>query len=50
MTFTILHNKNCSKSRLVQILEKNKDFTIREYVKDSLSIDEVKHLVKIFGE
>ncbi len=50
MTFTILHNKNCSKSRAcIQILEReNKDFTIREYVKDSLSIDEVKHLVQNF--
>ena len=50
MTFTILHNKNCSKSRAcVQILEsENKDFIIREYVKDPLSIDEVKHLVQNF--
>ena len=50
MTFTILHNKNCSKSRAcVQILEsENKDFTIREYVKDPLSIDEVKNLVQNF--
>ena len=51
MTFTILHNKNCSKSRAcVQILEsKNKDFKIREYLKDPLSLDEVKHLVKNFS-
>ena len=48
MTFTILHNKNCSKSRAcIQILEnKNKDFKIREYLKDCLSVDEVKHLVQ----
>ena len=50
MTFTILHNKNCSKSRAcIQILEReNKDFTIREYLKNPLSIDEVKHLVQNF--
>ena len=50
MTFTILHNKNCSKSRAcIQILEsENKDFKIREYKKDPLSIDEVKHLVQNF--
>ena len=48
MTFTILHNKNCSKSRAcIQILEsENKDFKIREYIKDPLSIAEVKHLVQ----
>ncbi len=50
MTFTILHNKNCSKSRAcIQILEsENKDFKIREYLKDPLSIDEIKHLVQNF--
>ena len=50
MTFTILHNKNCSKSRAcVQILEsENTYFVIREYVKDPLSINEVKHLVQNF--
>ena len=44
MTFTILHNKNCSKSRAcIQILEsENKDFKIREYIKNPLSIDEIK--------
>ena len=50
MTFTILHNKNCSKSRAcVQILEsENKDFKIREYIKDPLSINEIRHLVQNF--
>ena len=50
MTFTILHNKNCSKSRAcIQILEsENKDFKIREYIKNPLSIDEIKHLVQNF--
>ena len=50
MIFTILHNKNCSKSRAcIQILEsENKDFKIREYLKDPLSIDEIKHLVQNF--
>ena len=48
MTFTILHNKNCSKSRAcIQILKnENKDFKIREYIKDPLSIAEVKHLIQ----
>ena len=50
MTYTILHNKNCSKSRAcIQILEsENKDFKIREYIKNPLSIDEIKHLVQYF--
>ena len=36
MTFTILHNKNCSKSRAcIQILEsENVDFKIRDYMKN----------------
>ena len=48
MTFTILHNKNCSKSRAcIQILEnENIDFTIRDYIKNPLSLDEVKHLTQ----
>ena len=48
MTFTILHNKNCSKSRAcIQILEsENIDFTIRDYIKNPLSLDEVKHLIQ----
>ena len=48
MTFTILHNKNCSKSRAcVQILEsENVNFKIRDYMKNPLSFDEVKHLIQ----
>jgi len=48
MTFTILHNKNCSKSRAcIQILEsENVDFKIRDYIKNPLSLDEVKHLIQ----
>ena len=48
MTFTILHNKNCSKSRAcIQILEnENVDFKIRDYIKNPLSFDEVKHLIQ----
>ena len=48
MTFTILHNKNCSKSRAcIQILEsENIDFTIRDYIKNPLSLHEVKHLIQ----
>ena len=48
MTFTILHNKNCSKSRAcIQILEsENIDFKIRDYIKNPLSFNEVKHLIQ----
>ena len=48
MTFTLLHNKYCSKSRAcIQILEsENIDFTIRDYIKNPLSLDEVKHLIQ----
>ena len=47
MTFTLYHNKNCSKSRAcVDILKKKKiNFFVREYLKKPLSILEIKDLV-----
>ena len=46
MIFTLYHNNNCSKSRAcLQILLKNNiNFKIREYMKEPLSIEEIKHL------
>ena len=46
MIFTLYHNNNCSKSRAcLQILQKNNiDFKIREYMKEPLSLEEIKHL------
>ncbi len=43
MTFTLYHNKNCSKSRAcLEILKKHKiDFQVREYLKHPLTISEV---------
>ena len=48
MKFTLLHNKNCSKSKAcLQILEsENLDFKVRDYIKDPLSLDEVKDLAQ----
>ncbi len=47
MTFTLLHNKNCSKSRAcIQILEEyNIKFEIREYIRKPLSLFEIKELI-----
>lgn len=44
---TIYHNTRCSKSREgLQILENSgKDFKIREYLKDSLSEEEIRKLL-----
>jgi arsenate reductase len=44
----IYHNNRCQKSRLgVKFLEKNKlDFEIINYLNDSLSMDEIKFLLK----
>ena len=50
MTFTLLHNKNCSKSRsCVEILNQNNiKFEIREYMKKPLSLSEIKKLISKF--
>ncbi len=45
---TILHNPRCSKSRKwLELLKKtNKEFQIREYLKEPLSLEELKDLQK----
>ena len=53
MTFTLFHNKNCSKSRAcLEILKKHKiDFRVREYIKHPLSLSEVIDIIdKISGK
>ena len=44
----LYHNKNCSKSReCLNILTKRKiDFKIRNYMKEKLTLDEIKHLIE----
>lgn len=44
----IYHNSRCSKSREgLQILEESgKDFEVIEYMKDKVSVDELKNLIK----
>ena len=46
MKFTLLHNRNCSKSKAcLQILENESiDFKIRDYIKDPLSLEDIKDL------
>ena len=48
MKFTLLHNKNCSKSKAcLQILENESiDFKIRDYIKDPLSLEEIEDLTQ----
>jgi len=48
MTFRVYHYNKCSKSRAcIKLLEQEKiQFEIREYFKDSLSMDEIDHLIK----
>ncbi len=48
MKFTVLHNRNCSKSKAcLQILENEGiDFKIRDYIKDPLSLEEIKDLIQ----
>ena len=48
MKFTLLHNRNCSKSKAcLQILENESiDFKIRDYIKDPLSLEEIKDLIQ----
>jgi arsenate reductase len=47
MTFTLFHNRNCSKSReCLKILHANKvKLSVREYIKQPLSENELKHIV-----
>ena len=48
MKFTLLHNRNFSKSKAcLQILENESiDFKIRDYIKDPLSLEEIKDLIQ----
>tara|TARA_B100000029_G_scaffold497718_1_gene565606 strand:+ start:58 stop:375 length:318 start_codon:yes stop_codon:yes gene_type:complete len=48
MTFTLYHNKNCSKSRAcLEILNKHKiDFQVREYIKHPLTLQEVGDIIE----
>jgi len=46
--FTVLHNSRCGKSReAIKVLEESgKEFEIREYLKETLSKDELKEVLK----
>lgn len=48
----VLHNPRCSKSRqTLEILNKNSSqYEVREYLKDPLSIDEIKKLLSLLGQ
>ena len=47
MKMILYHNKNFSKSReCLNILTKKKiDFKVRDYMKENLTLDEIKHLI-----
>tara|TARA_B100000029_G_scaffold368296_1_gene361832 strand:- start:279 stop:611 length:333 start_codon:yes stop_codon:yes gene_type:complete len=47
MKMILYHNKNCSKSRdCLSILTKKKiDFEVRDYMKENLKLNEIKHLI-----
>ena len=47
MKMILYHNKNCSKSReCLNILTKKKiDFEVRDYMKENLTMNEIKHLI-----
>lgn len=51
MSVTILHNPRCSKSRqtLALVEEQGADLTVREYLKEPLSADELRHLIAALG-
>ena len=48
MKIVLYHNKNCSKSRICKkILEENNiDFELREYLKDQMTKNEIKKILK----
>ena len=48
MKMILYHNKNCSKSReCLGILTKRKvDFKVRDYMKENLKLNEIKHLIE----
>jgi arsenate reductase len=51
MTDVFLHNPRCSKSRaaLELVREADADLPVREYLRDTLSIDELRAIVTILG-
>ena len=51
MTDVFLHNPRCSKSRsaLELVREAGVDLPVREYLRDPLSVDELRQIVKILG-
>ena len=51
MSVTILHNPRCSKSRqtLALVEEQVAELTVREYLKESLSADELSSLIAALG-
>ena len=51
MGVTILHNPRCSKSRqtLAVIEEQGAELSVREYLKDPLSADELRQLIAALG-
>jgi len=51
MTDVFLHNPRCSKSRaaLDLVRESGTELPVREYLKDPLSLDELRDLVRVLG-
>lgn len=51
MTDVFLHNPRCSKSRaaLELVRESGVELPVREYLKDPLSVDELRRLVRLLG-
>ena len=51
MSVTILHNPRCSKSRqtLALVEEQGAELTVREYLKEPLSADELRELITALG-
>lgn len=49
--YTILHNSRCGKSRdAIQLLDEFKvDYTVREYLKEELTFEELKSIIKQLG-
>lgn len=51
MTDVFLHNPRCSKSRaaLELVREAGVDLPVREYLREPLSVDELRRIVKLLG-
>ena len=51
MTDLFLHNPRCSKSRaaLALVREAGVELPVREYLRDPLSVDELRRIVKLLG-